>query len=132
MEIVKKLQAIKHTVQYEWDKQVNGEGVGEKKAKDMQALALAAMREGMKTSDEGRDNPDPDFAKLTAWERYIRGITTDHAEFLRLTGRDLVFNQHPWAEKILGYILADGPCTETSFADTARHLKGEELRSLDE
>lgn len=125
MEIVNKLREIRDKIQFDWD------GEGETIANQMRALSIAAMKEGMKVSDEGlKENPD--LEKLTAWEKYTRLISTDHDEFLRLTSRDAEFNKLPWADQILTYVLGNGECTDTSFADTTRYLERKHLKNLDE
>jgi hypothetical protein len=116
MEILVKLQAKTADIQKTWH------SGGKQKAETMRALAVLALEEGLRAPSDG---------KPSAWVDYVRLITTADEEIKRLTGRDEVFNDVENAKGILTYVVANGVCTEFSFADTTRYLSGKEIRDLD-
>jgi hypothetical protein len=89
-----------------------------------QAAAIAAVLKGRLCND-GQ-------TVTFAWDDYMRRIASNEAQLMRLRGKDPVFSQHSYAEKVLAYIVGNGICGVSTRARTIANLTEEEIESLDD
>ena len=90
---------------------------GKQKAEQLQDLGMKAIRGGITSTD---------------WRNYMNEFATNEAELLRLTGQDPAYMQKVWGPPSLAYIVANGICTQFSFANTVRDMDEEMLAGIDD